>query len=434
MAFKALKNMWLNTLITAGLLVLFFPPASRPAPREWMQQGGNSAHTGGEGVVPGTPFLTWKTRARDAFFAAPALVGEHILLGDAGGNLNCYRRRSGRRSWGRHGSGYYAGSPVCDGERAYAACTRRDQWEETSSAGGIFSGQGTQSVTMVSEKTTLGCYRLADGMKLWTRRFPGLVHGTPALGEGRLVLACQDFKTYCLDSLHGRQLWEVKAEGPLESSPVIDSGRVLVGSLAGKLYCLSLRDGELLWRYRVDSPIRVAPAASRGGVFFAALDGRLRCLALSTGDLIWEKDLGHILVTSPVIAGTTIVVACSDATVRALHGGTGEELWRTKPARELIRSLAVSGQVLVTGSEEGKLAARSLENGEQIWEYQLGRNDTPLISLAGEEIYASSPDRALYCIGSEKKPLLGRRDPAPVSRLSLEPARGEVPAARRKKE
>jgi len=362
----------------------------------------DSSRSGGEGGIPVAPFLRWTFRGRAPYFTAPALIGDYLLVGDARGALACFRRRDGRRAWTRSSTGYFAGQPVGDSRRVYALSSRREEWTETSRAGGIFSAGVSQPVTKVSEKASLSAYRLSDGAKLWTRRYSALAHTTPALDGDRIVLACSDHKVYCLDAESGRAVWEVKTEGPLTASPAISAGRVLAASEDGTLYCLALEDGKLLWRYKTEAPLKLGPAAARGGVFLAAGDGRIRCLLLGTGHPVWEKELGSLPAASPVILETMIFAACLDGTVRCLRGGTGEELWRTGVLGSTPRSLAVSAEQLVVGLDSGKVAVFFVSDGRPAWEYGLARRSPALVSLGGGEVYAASPEGVLYCLSESK--------------------------------
>ena len=58
-----------------------------------------------------------------------------------------------------------------------------------------------------------------------------------------------DHKVYAIDLGTGRERWHFFTEGPVRFAPTIEAGRVFVASDDGRLYCLSAADGKLLWRF-----------------------------------------------------------------------------------------------------------------------------------------------------------------------------------------
>jgi outer membrane protein assembly factor BamB len=163
--------------------------------------------------------------------------------------------------------------------------------------------------------------------RTWTRQYPPRVpvwddplnqdlmpYDTvfePVVAGGLLFVAFNDSdKVVALDCRTGEERWRFYADGPVRFSPVCDQGRVYLASDDGRLYCLRAADGQLEWRFRgapspqkaigngrVISawPARGGPVVRDGTVYFAAsvwpfmgtflyaLDGR-------TGDVRWIND------------------------------------------------------------------------------------------------------------------------------------------------
>ena len=70
-----------------------------------------------------------------------------------------------------------------------------------------------------------------------------------------------DHKVYAIGLDGGRPRWSFFTEGPVRFAPAIDAGRVFVASDDGRLYCLSAADGAPLWRFQMATPD--APTARR---------------------------------------------------------------------------------------------------------------------------------------------------------------------------
>jgi len=94
-----------------------------------------------------------------------------------------------------------------------------------------------------------------------------------------------DHKVYAIGLDGGRPRWSFFTEGPVRFAPAIDAGRVFVASDDGRLYCLSAADGAPLWRFQGGPrdermfgnqqmisrwPLRSGVAVDRGVVYFSA--------------------------------------------------------------------------------------------------------------------------------------------------------------------
>nr|HPJ72401.1 hypothetical protein [bacterium] len=84
-------------------------------------------------------------------------------------------------------------------------------------------------------------------------------------------------------------------------------------------------------------------------------------------------------------------------TIRCLRGGDGEKKWRLV-TRVLARSLAAGADAGLAGCDDGTLVAFGLEDGRGRWEQTLARKEPLLVSIGGGKIFASSPDKSIYCL------------------------------------
>ncbi len=119
-----------------------------------------------------------------------------------------------------------------------------------------------------------------------------------------------DHKVYAVDLQSGQQRWSFFTEGPVRFSPAVEGGRVFVASDDGRLYCLSAAEGKLLWSFsgaprqekiigneRLISrwPLRSGVVVADGIVYFSAgmwpNEGvYLYALRADSGAVIWKNE------------------------------------------------------------------------------------------------------------------------------------------------
>jgi outer membrane protein assembly factor BamB len=92
---------------------------------------------------------------------------------------------------------------------------------------------------------TLSAYRVADGARLWTRRFGGYVYAAPAVADGVVVTGSYDRTVRAFDAVSGRPRWTAAVGGRVSGAPQIVAGVVWAGR-PGRIEARNLRSGRLL--------------------------------------------------------------------------------------------------------------------------------------------------------------------------------------------
>ena len=123
-----------------------------------------------------------------------------------------------------------------------------------------------------------------------------------------------------LDTRTGEELWRFYADGPVRLPASVHNGKLFVASDDGRLYCLEALTGKLLWTFRggpSDSkvlgngrlvstwPARGGPVVRDGAVYFAAsiwpfMGVFIYCLDAETGQPLWTNDAaGQMYMSQP---------------------------------------------------------------------------------------------------------------------------------------
>ena len=227
---------------------------------------------------------------------------------------------------------------------------------------------------------------------LWDALVPGVVATTPAVADGKVVVASRNRTTGAIEvdaideSGQGNSktrpiVWrKIDTAASSTSAVTVDGERVIVGfgetSGAGVLFGLNLKDGLVEWSTRISSPflpftnIPVADGFAlalgnrlglEAGLYRVRVDDGSRVGVWSYGQGgLWsyEFDISGVFA-SPVVVGNSVVVGFDDGRIVAIDATTGVLVWRTDTGTGGVHGLAAGGGVVVAsvGSRTGGLFA-----------------------------------------------------------------------------
>jgi outer membrane protein assembly factor BamB len=184
--------------------------------------------------------VRWQGRLAGPLWAAPALGGDAVYLGDGTGGLVALEMAGGGQRWRRELGGMVRALAV-EGEWVYAA----------TAAGAVAA-----------------CSTATGGLR-WRAELGALPTSGMALGSGVLVLGAADRRVCALDQGTGGLRWQFWTQGAVSGAPAVGRGTVYAGSSEGYLYALDEDSGRLAWKYQLDGPSLLPVALGEGLVAVA---------------------------------------------------------------------------------------------------------------------------------------------------------------------
>ncbi|MBN1666866.1 MAG: PQQ-like beta-propeller repeat protein, partial [Anaerolineales bacterium] len=179
----------------------------------------------------------------------------------AGGGLGALDRLTSKVCWTREVEHNPQTGPVLQGDRVYLAA----------------SGLG---------KSSLACWRLLDGERMWSESFPGFVSSLPLLGEKRIFISTNDGHLHAFDSLDGTPLrgWPQQLE-PGKLWLLHYANRLLAVSENGGIYILDSysHTGAPARAFSFGVKLTSPPALSKDTLYCGADGGQLLALNLKDG-------------------------------------------------------------------------------------------------------------------------------------------------------
>ena len=164
---------------------------------------------------------------------------------------------------------------------------------------------------------------------VWSHQTDCAIAGSPAVGEGIVVVANSSGAVEAFDLKDGTLVWKYQTGQPVYSTPAVRNSRVIVTSADSNIYCLNEQNGKLLWKYKTVAPLISVPTIDGNRVFVGASDGKFRCMNLKTGRLIWEySDVPGFVESKPFIYKDNVIFGAWDNHLYALDKRTGKLQWK----------------------------------------------------------------------------------------------------------
>ncbi len=227
-----------------------------------------------------------------------------------------------------------------------------------------------------------------DVKRLWSSKIGDdaeflLVALQPASDGNRLYAASRDGNVVALDPATGKSVWRTELELDLSAGPGVGEDLVVVGAADGLLIALDADSGTELWRANVTGETLARPVIKDGTVIALTIDNRLRAVSAFDGTERWTVEQTTPTLTmrgsaSPVLVGTTVIAGFDNGRLVAVDIATGNTEWEAMLSPPTGRSdlerlsdvdglISVVGQDIYASGYQGALASLASESGQMLW-------------------------------------------------------------------
>ena len=228
-----------------------------------------------------------------------------------------------------------------------------------------------------------------------------------------------------------KRLWSTKIGDGAEFllvalQPASDGNRVFAASRNGNVVALDPDTGKAVWRTELEMDLSAGPGVGEGLIVVGAADGMLIALDADSGAELWRVNVTGETLARPVIKDGTVITLTIDNRLRAMSAFDGTERWTIEQATPALTmrgsaSPVLAGTSVIAGFDNGRLVAVNIATGKTEWEAMLspptGRSDLErlsdvdgLISVVGQDVYASGYQGSLVALASESGQVLWTRE------------------------
>ncbi|QRV15589.1 PQQ-binding-like beta-propeller repeat protein [Haloterrigena salifodinae] len=293
------------------------------------------------------PAERWRDDPEDAApGAAPAVVGETVVVGRDDGSVAALALEDGRERWR-----FETGGPV----RTAPAVAD----------GAVYVGSADGAVYAIDAES---------GEREWRYQTDGRVETSPVVADG-VVYACSD-DLHAIDAENGRPVWTAALEGEC-SGPTVADDAVYVAT-GDRLHSLATADGSRRWERTFEAPIGAPPAVADGTVYVTSGE-TLLALSSADGSRRFRFDTGARIETPPAVSSAdgTAYAASSDGSLYAVETARGTERWRVDVGTATTGP-AVVGEAVYLGTDDGRLLALTAGDGRRRWRLEREATATEL--------------------------------------------------------
>jgi len=305
------------------------------------------------------PALAWKFKARQPFFASPLIDENKVYAGNNDSTLYCLDISSGKLLWKFPTKGAVRSGVCIDNDRLF----------------------------LIGGDSGVYCLNKTNGRVNWVFRTGGehmydqydYYQSTPVVRGDTLFFGSGDGNIYALNNHTGNLIWKFRTENVVHGKPALYNGRLFIGSFDGYTYALNTGDGSLAWklksvgqRFFPKGEMQFSPITAAGIVFIGSRDFNLYAIDAERGYCRWNKQYprGWAPVITPTHHDSAVLVGTSDDKVLLLlRTEDGKEVWRTNVKFNVFGSSALTANMCYTTTLMGKIFGIDLRTGSISWDF-----------------------------------------------------------------
>lgn len=350
---------------------------------DWSSFRGDAALTGvATGELSAALEPLWTFEAGDGIESTAAVADGKVYLGSLDGNLYALELETGKLLF------------------------KVETGQEIKSSPTVFAG----AVYFGDEGGTFHAVDAKSGTPRWTfKTDAGITSSATVLktkeGALRVLFGSYDGFLYCLDG-KGQLVWKLETENYVHATPAVADGKVLIAGCDGLLRAIGLADGKQLGQVSLGGYAAASPALVGERAYVGTFENQVQAVDIKSYKLLWTYE--HSERKFPYYASAaanrdTVVVAGRDKLVRALDAANGRERWTLETPARVDASPVLVGDRVLAASMSGDLYLVELASGKIAWQYPTGSSFTASPAVADGKVVIGTADGLLYAFGAPKK-------------------------------
>ena len=280
------------------------------------------------------------------FYAAPAIAGDQLIIGDYSGMLVGVGIRDGKELWQFTGAkGRYVDSPLVVNKQ------------------------------IIAQNADAKIYALdLTGNLQWTFQAKHAFWATP-VSDGTTVFAPSlDHNLYALNLADGKLKWKADLGGPLVGRPTLaPDGTIYIGTLGNILYAINSADGSVKWQQKLTDAIWSAPVLLADRLYIGDQSGKISIVSTVDGSIIQSIDVQSAILGDGVVMNDNIVFGDEKGDIIVI-GKNGERIRTPSITGKLYSNLVFNNNRLYVLTTKGDKPLYAYDaNGTEIWAYSTSK-------------------------------------------------------------
>ena len=207
---------------------------------------------------------------------------------------------------------------------------------------------------------------LVTATLLWSFKAGAPADAAAVVAGDRVYFACADKKLYALRLADGEKVWARRFKAPLAASPAAAAGAVFhyVPYPEGKIYAFREASGKRAWRAAAGKGL--VNVAATAAFVAAPLGDAVVFYDAGSGEQVGKCNLGGRVAGVVAAPGELFVAWTAGGDVAAIRAGAPSPRWKKNAAPTGLFVTVGDDRVFAVGAP-GVVVALSLEDGDEIW-------------------------------------------------------------------
>ncbi len=255
--------------------------------------------------------------------------------------------------------------------------------------------------------------------------FEGKIIRTMVEDEGKIYLATDKGKLYCLDGKDQKVLWTYESEAAFGCPPAVGKERLFILGRDGQITCLD-KNGKVHWKSKIEGHTPASLSQDQHGVYVGTQEGIVLALNPDSGEMLWQLAAGGAVMSEALVWEGKIVFASQDGNIYILspRGRVRNVVKVGSPI--LVRPHIDNNSRIYVGTEDSVFHCFDLRRQTRMWKIQLGGRILAPPLADERHVFFAASNCVLFCLDKRSGEIQWWRALPSLSRYDLEFSDGKI--------
>lgn len=282
------------------------------------------------------------------FYAAPAVIGDQVVVGDFKNVLYGLDQKTGKEIWSfTEAADRYIGKSLAVEDKGLVLAPNADH-----------------NLYAIDTAGKL-VWKFTTGDPVWAQ---------PVTDGDSVFVASMDGFIYALSLADGAKLWSADLGAAVVYSLALsdDGAHLYAGTLSNKLVAVNTDTGTIAWETPTAGAVWARVLQHEDTLYYGDQSGKFTALNAADGTQKWQIDAPSAVIGAAALVGEDSIAFPTEGGDVVAVNFEGTKLWTQPVNGKLYSNLVYTGEklvVAVTQGEENLLAVALNPNGTQAWSF-----------------------------------------------------------------
>lgn len=254
--------------------------------------------------------------------------------------------------------------------------------------------------------------------------YEGKIIRTMLEDAGKIYLATDEGKLYCLDGKGQKVLWTYESGAAFGCPPAVGKERLFIFDRAGLITCLD-KNGKVGWKNRLEGHTPASLSQDQHGLYVGTQGGVVLALSPDSGERLWQFTAGAAVVSEVLVWEGKVVFASQDGNIYVLSP-RGRVRNVIKVGSPILVTPLIDKSRVYTGTEDSVFHCFDLRRQKRMWKIKLGGKILAPPRADDRHVFFVASNCVLFCLDKGSGEIQWWRALPSLSRYDLEFSDGKI--------